>query len=591
MMIKRLVYAIVLCVAVAFTAVGQRDRNYIYVLDCTKSMAGYNGAPDIWANTKGFLRKEIEKLPAGTRVTVIPFQTAVHPALSEVREGVTTDTWQKFVKQIDGYVQNVTNTNICDAWAQGEKYISEDADNYMILLTDGLDNVRGIPEVTKRLKGWCGKYKNTYGIYVALTKNAFSSDDPVKRQQLEELRKVIEDCENLWIAEVTGEIVPVGNFIDRTLRVNTLELPAKIRVPFSTMGHFPLKAVAQSADLKVEVEGDAIDNGYATFVISSRHDNVAELHEALGSDTASMTFAVESDPTKLHLLDNRFDVEISNQEERLLALSQESMGQVNLPTSHYHPAFLFCGASAPDTIDVDLNAVFNKAATRDGAYMKLRIADSEGRNDFTTLFNGAPVAPGETMTVHPGEEAMVSIVYDAKAADGKRRFTLSHVASGNLDRVNSGDPDDFELTLAGRRSVEWNPLAVILAWTGMLIVAALLLWFLWLQRMFYPRFKAITLTFNGPGEYYATKKLKGAYKLILSSTPGKQGVMSRIFKGREIRMRAEHWNPQIVVVPGTKKSVRIRPSRDWFATLAILRPGEKTVLQNQTTKQKTEITA
>lgn len=554
-------------------------------------MAGYNGAPDIWADTKGFLRKEIEKLPAGTRMTVIPFQTAVHQAFSEAREDVTTDSWQKFVKQIDDYVQNVTNTNICDAWAQGEKYISEDADNYMILLTDGLDNVRGIPEVTKRLKGWCGKYKNTYGIYVALTKNAFNSDDPVKKRQLEELRKVIEDCENLWIAELAGGIVPVGNFTDRTLRVNTLELPAKIRVPFSTMGHFPLKAVTSSADLKVEVEGDAIDNGYATFIISSRHDNLASLHESLGSDTASMTFTVESDPDKLHLLDNRFDVEISNQEERLLALSQESMGQVNLPTSHYHPAFLFCGASAPDTIAVDLNAVFNKAATRDGAYMKLRLSDSEGRHDFTTLYNGEAVASGETITLRPGEEAVVGIVYDAKAQDGKRRFTLSPVASGNLDRVNSGDPDDFELTLAGRRSVEWNPLAVILAWAGAIIVMGLLMWFLWLQRVVYPRFKAITLTFNGPGEYYATKKLKGAYMLILSSNPGKQGMLSRLFKGREIRMRAEHWNPQIVMVPGTKKSVRIRPSRDWFVSMAVLRPGEKTTLQNQTTRQKTEITA
>lgn len=590
-MIKRLVYALMLCIAVAFTAAGQRDRNYIYVLDCTKSMAGYNGAPDIWADTKGFLRKEIEKLPAGTQVTVVPFQTTVHPALSEVRDNVTTDTWQKFVKQIDGYVENVTNTNICDAWAQGEKYISEDADNYMILLTDGLDNVRGIPEVIKRLRGWCGKYKNTYGIYVALTKNAFNSDDPVKSKQLRELRQVIEDCENLWIAELSGGIVPVGNFVDRSLRVNTLELPATIRVPFSTMGHFPLTATSPSPDLKVEVEGNAIDNGYATFIITSRHDNPASLHESLGSDTASMTFTVETDPNQLHLLDNRFDVEISNQEERLLSLSEESMGQLNLPTSHYHPAFLFCAASDPDTLSVDLNAVFNRAASRDGAYMKLKIADTEGRRDFTALYNGVPVGADGVITIRPDTPAVLSLVFHNDASGGKRRFALRHVASDNLDRVNSVDPDDFELSLAGRRSVEWNPLAVILAWVAGIIILGLLIWFLWLQRMFFPRFKAITLTFNGPGEYYATKKLKGAYRLILSSTPGRQGMISRLFKGREIRMRADHWNPQIVIVPGSKKSVRIRPSRDWFASAALLKPGEKTVLQNQTTRQKTEITA
>lgn len=195
------------------------------------------------------------------------------------------------------------------------------------------------------------------------------------------------------------------------------------------------------------------------------------------------------------------------------------------------------------------------------------------------------------ITLRPDTPAVLTLVYHSDAAAGKRRFALRHVASDNLDRVNSVDPDDFELSLAGRRSVEWNPLAVILAWVAGIIILGLLIWFLWLQRMFFPRFKAITLTFNGPGEYYATKKLKGAYRLILSSTPGRQGMISRLFKGCEIRMRADHWNPQIVIVPGSKKSVRIRPSRDWFASAALLKPGEKTVLQNQTTRQKTEITA
>lgn len=52
------IFAIFLVLIFSFPAFCQsqtRQRNTIYVFDCTGSMTGYNGAPDIWAPTKAFL--------------------------------------------------------------------------------------------------------------------------------------------------------------------------------------------------------------------------------------------------------------------------------------------------------------------------------------------------------------------------------------------------------------------------------------------------------------------------------------------------------------------------------------------------------
>ena len=64
------------------SVLAQRERNYIYLLDCTKSMTGYNGSPNIWNPTRDYLKKELEKHTPGTMLHVIPFQDKVLPGFS-----------------------------------------------------------------------------------------------------------------------------------------------------------------------------------------------------------------------------------------------------------------------------------------------------------------------------------------------------------------------------------------------------------------------------------------------------------------------------------------------------------------------------
>lgn len=156
-----------------------RQRNTIYVLDCTGSMSGYNGSPDIWAPTKKFLRSELEKEARenpGATVTVLPFQEKVlHP----IRVNLNNIAWPNLERVLDGYTKNVTATNICDSWLEAERYIDQSCDNYIVLMTDGHDNIGGTANEANRterleriLHDFCGKYQNTKGFYVQLTQAA-----------------------------------------------------------------------------------------------------------------------------------------------------------------------------------------------------------------------------------------------------------------------------------------------------------------------------------------------------------------------------------------------------------------------------------
>ena len=143
----------------SLSVLAQRERNYIYVLDCTKSMTGFKGSPDIWNTTKQYLQKELNKHVPGTTLHVIPFQDKI---LSPYSFDANNLAWNKLAGDLDNFVVKPTNTNICAAWDATDKYIDKHKDNYIILLTDGRDNVNPQGAVARKLSEWCGKYRFTF---------------------------------------------------------------------------------------------------------------------------------------------------------------------------------------------------------------------------------------------------------------------------------------------------------------------------------------------------------------------------------------------------------------------------------------------
>ena len=233
------------------TLLAQRERNYIYLIDCTKSMIGYGGSPKIWAPTKAYLNSELGKHTPGTTLHVIPFQEKVLPSYNFDAAAFNPKKWKEIEETIDGFVKDVTGTNICDAWDATGKYIDLHKDNYIILLTDGKDTKNGMAAVAKKLSEWCGKYPNTYAFYVQLTQAAID----------EGVAKVIDICNNEFVVDASKGIPVFGSLDNGLIYANTLNLDRTHNIAFSSTGQYTVQAVSTDPYFDVKVVGNKIKGG------------------------------------------------------------------------------------------------------------------------------------------------------------------------------------------------------------------------------------------------------------------------------------------------------------------------------------------
>ena len=458
----------------------QRERNYIYLLDCTKSMIGYNGSPNIWTPTKDYLKNELGKHLPGTSIHVVPFQGK---ALSAIDFYAENYKWNEIQKALDLHVQNVTNTNICDAWDAIDGYIDSHKDNYIILLTDGKDNVNGMDAVAKKLTNWCGKYPNTYAFYVQLTEAAID----------EKVAKVINICDNEFIVDGTNGIPVFGGF-DKGLIIyaNTLNLNKVHLIGFSAAGKYSAKAICEDPYFDVKVLDNKIQNGIVSIQISAKQP-IAQINSAI-PQTYDFTFDVKS--SEVNIINPTIRVQMTNKPERSLeALSEET----SLGKATWYDRFLFWGASNPDTLSVDLKTLFNEEAINDGASVSIQILDPDGGKDFQVIFDNQTAENGNiTLKSRDKKPSILYIVFNPEAKEGNRYFSIKAVQKHELDKINDQPVEQYELSLRSKYVVYWNPLKTMLMWLCILIIAVLLIWFIIMKHLIYPSISVNSIQINDP---------------------------------------------------------------------------------------------
>ncbi len=290
-----------------------RKRNTIYVLDCTGSMSGYNGAPDIWQPTKQFLKAELEKEAKenpNSRVVILPFQDKVH---HPIHVNLKNIGWPKLESVLDGYVKQLTGTNICDSWLEAERYIDQSCDNYIVLMTDGQDNSNGNgnQRLAAILKAFCGKYKNTKGFYVELTQAASLPAG---------IKNVIDVCDDLTVIDASAGIPSFGCYSSDVIEINTRDLPTDITLGFSNSGTFAANLLNDANKfVTFSIKGNSISQGKITIHVESKFgDNIEALNRAIGQPSIELPIVVQSD-----------DVIITNPEIDVV-LNTKPMRQLNL---------------------------------------------------------------------------------------------------------------------------------------------------------------------------------------------------------------------------------------------------------------------
>lgn len=490
----------------------QRERNYVYLFDCTQSMKGYNNQPDIWDQTKKWLWDDIGQLKDG-HVKIIPFQGSVYSQMAFDR----TDFEQKKIEgKLDEYIKSVTNTNICAAWDAGIKVLDPHKDNYLYVLTDGLDNVSGMAAVCKRIREWCGQHKNSYVFYVMLTK--FAKDKA--------LIDAINSCNSVFLIDGDGKhLPPFGAFAGNEITVNTQDYRPQA-IGFSAAGTY--QTSIQNSDELFDIRSTNISNGKATFTVKPRLDKHSLQTALAGRDVYSFEVKVKGEG--LMILNDAIRVNVINKPERTISMVGE---EVNAGRASYYGKFLFKDASTPDTLTISLQSVLNDEALKfhSRATMKFH-SESLQSDDFILLFNGKEQADKTFVIDEASNNALVSIVFHPDAPFGKHYFTIKTVELKELDRINELEASNFELPVRAIYSRSVNPLLIACGVLLAILLALLVLWFLAIRPVRYVTFKAVRLMLTGEPSLYQNYRIKGAREIRFTKTGlSKQSIFGKIFTG------------------------------------------------------------
>lgn len=567
---------LILFLIVSVSVMGMRERNYIYLLDCTKSMMGYNGSPNIWIPTKDYFKNELKKHTSGTNLHIIPFQGNALPCISFAAENFNDKKWKEIDDIINGYVKHVTGTNICDAWDAIDKYIDLHKDNYIILLTDGKDTKNGMDAVARKLSNWCGKYPNTYAFYVQLTEAAID----------QEIAKVIDICDNEFVIDASKGIPVFGSF-DNGLIIfaNTLNLKKTHLIGFSSAGKYSAKAICNDSYFDVKIIGNEINNGVVSTQIIAKK-TIAEINAEI-PETYSFTFDIQSN--EVTIINPTIKVQMTNKQERSMeTLSDET----SLGIANWYDSFLFWGASNPDTLSVDLKTVFNDEAQKDGSSVEMQVCDPDGGNDFQLFFNNLPVEKNRfTLSSKAKAKSILSIVYNPDAREGTRYLSIKTIKKHDLDKINDQPTDQYTLSLRSKYEVTWNPLKTIMMWLGIFMIAALLLWFLFAKHFIYPTIGVKAIQISDP--YFSKVNVKGIRRIVFTNKKMEQNILNRIFTGKILYKTNEVWTSPLAFEPGAKKrTLRVVKTNDYAFnpyTSTLTAPNEY-IVENVNNKTKIKIT-
>lgn len=530
-----------LCLAVVLcqSAFAQKESNYIYILDCSNSMLvnRVDGRP-LWDVTLDFLNKQIKNQHENSYVTIIPFQGTVYePVITSTKAEFN---WQKVYNQVKNYPNTPIGTNICVAWDRALEYQNPNMDNYIVLLTDGQDNYEGVNAVCNRIKTWCEKVKNTRGFYVMLHKEAMD----------QRIIDIVDECEFMEVINPEEGIKEFLSLNKTEFVYNTRE-PKLLDVPVSSISTHKAHLLNNDALFDVELVNNEFAGGKGVIKVTPKTStDLSLLDEVLVINDSVIGDGVRVANAKI-------SITVNNVPEHFLSLSTD---ELNAGKSAWYDSFLWKKAKAHDTLTVDLGAEFNEAARRSGSSIKLAVksVDKDGNvkpleKTVSVIWNGEMVDDG-VVTLDPAHECNLGLVFADDAAEGKHYFQIAAVPNGanRLDRINDDNPELYTNTMRASYNVVMNPLKVILIWVGIILLAALLLWFLLLKRMFFPTIRAGHIQIEG-SPVYLNPVIRGCRKVVFTNRLRSQGFFDKLFFGEIKYVRSDIFDSEWYIAPGSNK--------------------------------------
>ncbi|MCH5228363.1 MAG: VWA domain-containing protein [Muribaculaceae bacterium] len=574
-------FALLMLFPGSFNLSAQREKNNIYLFDCTGSMIQNR----LWEPAKKSLDETV-KLDAsipGSHVVIIPFGDNPYEIFSFDAKDYPNKEKAIF-NSFDKYIKEAKYTHITPTMTEGLKYIDNNKDNRIYLLTDGQPNHDDSPEkVAEAISKWCSGHKNSRFFYVALTKGALH----------DLVRKALEECPDAYIVEIEGNVIPQFADLSSDVYTNLEELSSPSPIEFNLPGEYEVTPVSDDPYFDVKIENNKAKDGKILLSLIPKTD-IGELHQILRNEDYDFKVKIVSPDKRYYIVNPEVNVHVSDQIPTKLYLG-DGNPEIAADGARWHDSFLWSKAAPDQKITWDLNPIFENKLPESGMQLKFSVPDGS-ETDFKAWYNDQPLSNGEQIKIEPDQPAILSIQFDHKAKTGKRYFELTPVKYSGLDLINNTPAEEYKgTTLRTAYFEEWNPLGQVFFWVAMGLIALIILWFLFIQRWMYPRIKMSKMEVTGPDSFYTSKKIKGARKVVLTSKKKKQNIFSRLFTGEVKYVKADHFDPELEIVPsGSKKKVKINHAEkgktNWeISPSSIYRQDEKGSIKHKETSDESHI--
>lgn len=571
-----------------FSAIDADAQNIIgerrvYYLDATYSMISPS---KLWNPVRNDLEKAINAIEdETTEIYVIAFGGNGGTELKTWHDYATTAGKQKIIKGFQGFTP-LTNTMTYLDRPLNDFYSNRVAPGkvtYCFLMTDGRDENKNTSVFPCALKQWGGKYgdSNVYGFYVMLNDKAKDDD----------IASIIDNQEHLWkveTADININLIRPDNYAVFNVRNED-----SIKIPISGKCR-GLKFEASLPEKSgMKVKNCEVTEGKLIVGI----DVIGDTSRMPVSSTHNLSISVSNAGKFDFLVTGKVAVKCNNKKESVLSspTGRQKLGKV----SHYDKFLFIPGKTVPvnHTIDFSFNS---DAKANNNTFAEFAFVDNKGMpvmpKDMTVSVNGKSLDNNRfRITPFSGENINIEISFPAGAKKGKHQGYL-RLVNHNLHRLNSDEcsgqtADAFQWTVYNRQTM--NPLAQTLMWLGILIAAALILWFTFIRPIRYPKFpkfrKMVTVKKNGAIATQFSCNFKGARRVIFAAKKQRQSALNRLFTGRIHTIVNPVFEEPITFIPRKKKKAMAKGKGYFFnpnpipqsGTAEISAPDKKLIISLQ----------
>ena len=497
----------------------------------------------------------------GNEITIITFNDAIRDVYTQKATSTGKQSLIEYVKKYK--YQSHKFTNIVDPVNRFYSLLKKDKINYMFLFTDGDNDDPATKErLIPTLDMWKNKTNdhNAYGFYVLVHPNA---NKP-------EIRQSVEAQQNFWMvkdAKVRIKICSFPSSIKYNIRDDKGSKPISLRGKYAgAIGEVQL--VAQDEFYDIVCSDLAISNGKLYFEVKTKNGTNPPL-----SHTLKLTPKLSNADPYTFVGPQEINLTVSNLPERSLNLTIEdnNLGKA----SYYDSFFLSKEKSTPITTDIIVDFSEQAKIENSSAVLKVYLVDKKGDKKISPISQHLSITlngekyNGDYFKLTPDLSNVTLTISGDKETKSDTYYGRIEIIPDKLDNFSINDTQDvFKWKFHFKQKC--NPLKLALFWLVCTLVAAFLVWMIFLKPIFHPKFRSIQKSFNIPGMAPLIVKFKGARMVVVAAShQKKQSAWNRFWTGKIL----------YVTHPAFVSPIIFRP-RKGRQILARVQPGTYQVMPN-----------